>query len=89
MSNFENIDIENITAQVTWSTEKAKCILNDVHDYFICESPSHPDTETLNSIRYNFKSIFVKLSIISDILDGVEAAIKPLDDAVTRKAVIR
>ncbi len=88
MSNnniFENIDIENAATSVVWSAEKARCILSDVHDYFVCENPKHPDADTLNNIKYAFSTIYTKLSIVADMLDGIEEAIKPVNDAIDAK----
>lgn len=81
-ARFANVDIENASCLVVSNVRKIICLVNDLHEYFYCRDGESPSTEKLEDIRVSFEDIGLRLFIIDDMLDNINAAMQPIEDAL-------
>ena len=62
-------------SNLIWEVEKARVLLNDVSKFFGHAGVCEPTALDVQKVRFGFHEIGAKLSLISDTLDGIEAAI--------------
>lgn len=62
-------------SNLIWEVEKARVLLNDVSKFFGHAGMCEPTALDVQKVKFGFREIGAKLSLIGDTLDGIEMTI--------------